>query len=294
MKQREINIKSNDNTLFVTEQCNNRCIMCCQPPKRTHDIDSLYEQNIERIKQAPKNLQSIGITGGEPTLLGYKLVELIQEIRKELPYTDIHLLSNGRAFKDSDFTKDIVEVGEDKLILGIPLHSDYAGDHDLIAGSRNAYTETMKGLYDIAMQGGIIELRIVMNKLNFSRFLSMAKFIHKNLSFVAWTAFMGMEKTGFADSKSEKIWIEPIEYQAELDDAVHFLADWYHEVAIYNIPLCLLPKGLYNFAKRSISDWKNYYLPVCSKCVMKEKCCGLFSTSSDPYDGIAPILSIKD
>ena len=187
-----------------------------------------------------------------------------------------------------------MEVGEDKLILGIPLHSDYAGDHDLIAGSRNAYTETMKGLYNIAMQGGIIELRIVMNKLNFSRFLSMAKFIHKNLSFVAWTAFMGMEKTGFADSKSEKIWIEPIEYQAELDDAVHFLADWYHEVAIYNIPLCLLPKGLYNFAKRSISDWKNYYLPVCSKCVMKEKCCGLFSTSSDPYDGIAPILSIKD
>ena len=143
-------------------------------------------------------------------------MELIQEIRKELPCTDIHLLSNGRAFKDSDFTKDIVEVGEDKLILGIPLHSDYAGDHDLIAGSRNAYTETMKGLYNIAMQGGIIELRIVMNKLNFSRFLSMAKFIHKNLSFVAWTAFMGMEKTRFADSKSEKIWIEPIENHAEL------------------------------------------------------------------------------
>lgn len=227
-------------------------------------------------------------------MLGYKLVELIQVIRKTLPDTDIHLLSNGRAFKDFDFTKDVVEVGEDKLILGIPLHSDYAGDHDLIAGSQNAYIETMKGLYNIAMQGGIIELRIVMNKLNFSRFLPMAKFIHKNLSFVTWTAFMGMERTGFADSKSEKIWIEPIEYQAELDDAVHFLADWSHEVAIYNIPLCLLPKGLYNFAKRSISDWKNYYLPECNQCVMKEKCCGLFTTSSVPYDGIAPILSIKD
>jgi len=48
MKQRDIDIKSNDNTLFVTEQCNNRCIMCCQPPKRVNDIDLYFEQNVKR------------------------------------------------------------------------------------------------------------------------------------------------------------------------------------------------------------------------------------------------------
>ena len=47
MKQRDIDIKSNDNTLFVTEQCNNRCIMCCQPPKRVNDIDLYFAQNID-------------------------------------------------------------------------------------------------------------------------------------------------------------------------------------------------------------------------------------------------------
>ena len=92
MKQRDIDIKSNDNTLFVTEQCNNRCIMCCQPPKRTNDIDLYFLQNIERVKNAPKDLPVIGITGGEPTLLGDKLIDLIHLIRQELPNTDIHIL----------------------------------------------------------------------------------------------------------------------------------------------------------------------------------------------------------
>lgn len=222
MKQRDIDIKSNDNTLFVTEQCNNRCVMCCQPPKKVNDIDLYYEQNVERIKNAPKDLPVIGITGGEPTLLGNKLVDLILLIRQELPNTDIHILSNGRNFKDMDYAKRIVDAGEDKLVLGIPFHSDYEGDHDMIAGARGAYNETILGLYNIAMQGGCVELRIVMNSLNYNRFLPMAEYIHKNLSFVAWTAFMGMERTGFADKRSDKIWIEPSEYMSELSDAVHF------------------------------------------------------------------------
>ena len=286
MKQRELDIKSNDNTLFVTEQCNNRCIMCCQPPKKEDDIDILFAQNIERIKNAPKDLPIIGITGGEPTLLGNKLIELILLIREELPNTDIHILSNGRNFKDMSYAKRVVEAGDNKLILGIPLHSDYERDHDIIAGAKGAYNETMLGLYNIAMQGGCIELRVVMNSLNYQRFLPMAEFIHKNLSFVAWTAFMGMERTGYADKRSDKIWIEPIEYVSQLDDAVHFLDDWHHEVAIYNIPLCLLPKDLHPFARKSISDWRNYYPEICIGCKLKEECCGLFTTSSIKYKGI--------
>lgn len=288
MKQRTFDIQSNDNTLFTTEQCNNRCLMCCQPPKRVDDIDALFSQNLERIRTAPKELPMIGITGGEPTLLGNKLIILIEEIRKHLPDTDIHILSNGRNFSDMNYAKRIVEAGEDKLILGIPLHSDYEGDHDLIAGAKGAYVETMLGLYNVAVAGSCIELRIVMNRLNYNRFVPMAEFIHKNLSFVAWTAFMGMERTGFADKLSQKVWIEPSDYVSQLTEAVQFLDDWHHEVSIYNIPLCLLPSSMHCFARKSISDWKNYYPEICNTCTMKEKCCGFFSTSATEYKHIEP------
>ena len=56
MKQRDIDINSNDNTLFVTQQCNNHCIMCCQPPKKIDDIEYFYRQNVKRILSAPKDL----------------------------------------------------------------------------------------------------------------------------------------------------------------------------------------------------------------------------------------------
>ena len=286
MKQRTIDIHSNDNTLFVTEQCNNRCIMCCQPPKIINDMDMLFVQNIERIQSAPKRLPVIGITGGEPTLLGDRLIELILLIRQQMPNTDIHILSNGRRFCEKDYASKIVKAGGDHLIFGIPLHSDYEGDHDLIAGVKGAFAETMIGLYNVAMQGGCIELRIVMNKMNYLRLLPMAEFIHKNLPFVAWTAFMGMERIGYADKLWKEVWIEPIDCICQLDEAIHFLDDMHHEVAIYNIPLCLLPNDLHSFARKSISDWKNYYPNVCNECILKEECCGLFSTSSSMLKGL--------
>lgn len=290
MKQRQLDINSNDNTLFTTEQCNNRCIMCCQPPKRVDDIERFFRENKERVLNAPKDLPMIALTGGEPTLMGDKMIELVCLIRQTLPDTEIHILSNGRAFADYKYAKKLGEVADRHVLMGVPLHSDYEHDHDVIAGAHGAYIETMQGLYNLAMQGIAIELRIVMNKLNYQRFPQMAEFIHKNLSFVSWTAFMAMERTGFAASKADRIWIEPKEYILNLCKAVQYLDDFKHDVCIYNLPLCLIPEEYRVFAEKSISDWKNAYLPICDMCVKKDFCCGFFTTSSQPFEGIKTIL----
>ena len=207
----EFNIESNDNTLFTTARCNNNCIMCCQPPLNNDDIDELFEKNVQIIKSAPKDIPIVGISGGEPTLLGDKLVDLIKLIREELPQSGIHLLSNGRNFKDSEYTRRVTEAAEGKLVVGVPLHSDYYKDHDIIAGAKNAYYETITGLFNLASYGAGIELRIVINKLNYMRLPQLAEFIQKNLPFVEWTAFMGMEYIGYAVKNKQNIWIEPVE-----------------------------------------------------------------------------------
>lgn len=54
MKKDKFEVNSNSNVLFVTEQCNNRCIMCCQPPKEIDDTEWYYEHNVQLIKTAPK------------------------------------------------------------------------------------------------------------------------------------------------------------------------------------------------------------------------------------------------
>lgn len=286
----DFRIDSNDNTLFTTARCNNNCIMCCQPPLDNNDIEELYERNIEIINRAPKNIPVVGISGGEPTLLGDKLVDLIQHIRQILPDSDIHILSNGRNFKDIAYTRKVVEAADDKLFVGIPLHSDYYRDHDIIAGAKEAYNETIAGIFNLGALGAVIELRIVINKLNYVRLPQIADFIHKNLPFVAWTAFMAMEHIGHAVSNERNVWVEPINYADKLSEAVLTLAQWRKEVAIYNVPLCLIPEQIHQFAQKSISDWKNKYLPECNQCSLKSKCCGLFATSQKPYKGLKAIV----
>lgn len=285
----DFRIDSNDNTLFTTARCNNNCIMCCQPPHPNDDIEELFERNLQIINRSPKDIPVVGISGGEPSLLGGRLVDLIQHIRETLPTSDIHILTNGRNFKDIDFAKRVAEASDEKLFVGIPLHSDYFRDHDIIAGAKEAYNETIAGIFNLAALGAIVELRVVINRLNYTRLPQMAEFIHKNLPFVAWTAFMGMEYIGHAISNEHNIWIEPIEYANQLEKAVLTLAQWRKEVAVYNIPLCLLSPSIHPYAQKSISDWKNKYLPKCDNCAVKSNCCGLFTTSLKPFNGITPI-----
>ena len=264
--------------------------MCCQPPKRKKDIDRLFKENMRLVRTAPKELKVLGISGGEPTLLGDKLLELLSEIRHYLPETSIHLLSNGRAFVNRDYTRKLRAVAGDKICIGVPLHSDYQEDHDKIAGAKGAYRDTILGLYSLASEGFEIELRVVINSLNYTRLPLMSEFISKNLPFVNWVAFMGMEKTGLAVRNLKKIWIEPKDYIAVLIDAVQRLYEWDIDTAIYNIPLCLIPREYHQFAEQSISDWKVKFMPFCNDCALKDKCCGSFATSSEPYLGLKPVV----
>src|SRR3989344_4000551 len=89
--------RSHQNFLLFTERCNSNCLMCSQPPRDKDDtfLVDIYKQLIPLI---PKDCPEIGITGGEPTLLGDHFFELLELLKKELPETDIHCLSNGRSF----------------------------------------------------------------------------------------------------------------------------------------------------------------------------------------------------
>ena len=284
-----IDILSNDNALFVTGQCNNRCLMCCQPPVKRDDIAFFYEKSIRLIDSAPIELPTIGITGGEPTLMVERLFDLIAYIRKHLPNTHIQILSNGRKFAESDYAERLAQVAEGMLIMGVPFHADSPIIHDRIAGAQDAYNQTLLGLYNLAANDIDIELRIVLTKQNYQRLPQMARFISKNLAFVSTVAFMAMEDIGYTIKNRDFIWIEPTDYMPELQQAVIYLSQLEFDVSLFNLPLCLLPENLRPFAKQSISDWKNTFLPICDTCIAKSVCCGLFSTSHNNFQGLHPI-----
>ena len=61
------------NTFLVTERCDNYCTMCSQPPK-PHDDPWLVDDLERAIPRIPPDAAEFGISGGEPALLGDRLV----------------------------------------------------------------------------------------------------------------------------------------------------------------------------------------------------------------------------
>lgn len=266
------------NFLLATERCNSNCLMCSQPPRDRNDVPYLHSLHKQLIPLIPKSCGHLGITGGEPTLLGSLFFDLLGLIKEELPNTAVHCLTNGRSFAWRSMTARLAEVGCEHLTLGIPLYADYCHLHDYIVQAKGAYNQTMQGLYHLAEHGQQIELRVVLHKQTIPRLVKLAHFIYKNLPFVAHVAFMGLEYQGYTPFNIDKLWIDPVYYMAELGEAVEFLAQMQVPVSIYNTPLCLLPEHLWPYSRKSISDWKNVYLNECKSCSMLEQCGGLFAS----------------
>ena len=86
---------------------------------------------------------------------------------------------------------------------------------------------------------------------------------------------MGLENIGYAPRNMDKLWIDPHDYQDQLESAVEILSTRMN-VSIYNHQLCVLRRPLWKFARKSISDWKNIYLEECQTCGVREQCGGFF------------------
>ena len=150
------------NSIFVTERCNSNCLMCSQPPKDRDDSAELTERNLELIRLINPPPEYLTITGGEPTLLGDKLFEMMASLRDRMPDTAIHMLTNGRRFAWPDFTRRFAAVGHPNLSLGVPLYSDIATDHDYIVQAKDAFDQTIMGLHNLARWGQSVEIRVVL------------------------------------------------------------------------------------------------------------------------------------
>lgn len=108
----------------------------------------------------------------------------------------------------------------------------------------------------------------MIHRQTIDRLRGTARFIGRNQGFVSRVALMGSEPIGFARTNIEALWIDPLDYQQELKDAVDELSQAGVSVKIYSHPLCAAPGSLWKYTVKSISDWKNIYAPECehSRC----------------------------
>ena len=268
------------NALLLTEQCDNYCLMCSQPPK-DRDDSWLFDRARKVISLLPQGARALSLTGGEPTLHADALIGLLEHCKRVAPGLSVHLLSNGRRFADPEFTRRYAAVGLADIMAGIPVYAPEPGLHDFIVQAAGAFEETVHGILNLASLGQAVEIRVVIQRHTVPVLPGLAAFIVRNLPFVAQVALMGLEMTGLARPNSPLVWADPADYQRELAGAIDILATAGIATRIYNHQLCVLDRRLWPYAVRSISDWKNDYLDICHTCSVRDTCGGVFTTSGN-------------
>ena len=269
-------IKSTSNAVFATGRCNHRCIMCPQPP--VVQEEDMTPFNMKLISLFDKNTKEVGITGGEPTMIGDKLFDLIKQIKKYTPKAAISILSNGVRFADRDYAMKLALCNCCDLQIDIPIFSDIAEQHNEIVGAKTFY-KSVQGLYNLALFGTKIGLRVVVHKKTNKRLPQLADYIYHNFPFVCNVAFMQMETIGMAEENINELWIDPYDYNEQLVAAIEILRSRGIHVSVYNAQLCVLPEQIRDTAIQSISEWKDIYLDECQDCKLIGQCGGFYASN---------------
>lgn len=288
--------RANDrhHTLFVTNQCNSRCLMCSQPPTPQED-GWLFDEAMEIVALVEDAPAVIGISGGEPTLHPQRLRALLDTIHSRWSATHVEVLTNARHLGDEGraaLLLDGLAVGRTSWL--VPLYGASDEVHDFVVQSPGAFDETLAGLLQLQQHEQCIQLRTVLVRPVIEGLTAWAEFVARNLPFVDAVALMATEPIGFALANQDISVVDVAEYVNELNVATGMLVTHQMRPVLMNMPLCKLPERLRPFAAVSISDWKNDYAPECADCTLRSSCAGFFvwDRTSVYRTGLKPVRPV--
>jgi His-Xaa-Ser system radical SAM maturase HxsC len=265
--------------------------MCSQPPKDVDDRWILKEVR-ESLPLIDPATHALTFTGGE-TLSDWKdFMVVLKECRDRLPVTALQVLTNGRAFANSEIVDAWKDIGHPNLMAAIPVYASVDHIHDYVVQAKGAFDETVLGILKLKDRGQRVEIRVVLHALTAPIIEDTGRWIARNLPFVDHVALMGLENTGFAIANDAMLWMDPMDYSDGLARAVDHLSAAGVNVSIYNLPKCVLPKSVWPHAVQSISDWKNNFVEECNRCDEKSTCSGFFTTGRPRFSrGVRAITS---
>lgn len=270
---RLVRARSRHNTFLVTERCDQLCVMCSQPPKKTH-VDQFGLFKAAALLAPPE--ATLGISGGEPTLFKQELFDLIGTVAERRPDIRFHVLSNAQHFEEADIAFLRGSAGQ-RVTWGVPIYATDADLHDQIVGKTGAFGLLMGGLALLGRAAAKLELRTVLLRQNAAQLPQLARLVARKIPFAAPWAIMQLERIGFARNRwAEQFYDHSFDFEP-LAEAIEFASVSGVPVRLYNFPLCTLPVRYRRFAPASISDWKRKYEPYCDGCVGRAVCTGFFA-----------------
>ena len=269
---RLIRSSSPDNTMVFTEDCDERCLMCSQPPVpgRGENSDLLKTA----VLLAPDNM-TIGISGGEPTLFKYQLFQFLEFAQTHRPDLAFHILSNAQHIEQKDLPF-LRSLNHKKVTWGIPLYSDRPEEHDKIVQKQGAFLRLQDSLSVFCKSGSAIEMRTVVLKENVLQLPKIADFLSVFAPFICQWSIMQLENIGYARQRWDSLFFDTSIDFFSISEAIGLASIYNINPRLFNFPLCTVPEIYHPFAVSSISDWKVKFIDECEDCAKRDHCSGFF------------------
>lgn len=269
-----------DNTLILSEKCNSSCVMCPYSDHfRKNAVDVSSDRILELIRYISSYPEHFTITGGEPTLIGEGLFDIMSLLRERFPETTYLFLTNGRIFSCDDYFNRFAETLPNDICFAIPIYGYSPETHDTITRAEGSFSEAVKGMQKLMNAGIKVEIRIVVSKLNCENLSDIAEFICKYLNRAFVVNFVGLEMCGNAARNRERVWIDYPEAFLHMKNAIDILCKNNINVGIYNFPICSVEKEYWHLCRNSISGYKIVYYEQCESCAVREMCGGIFRST---------------
>ncbi len=288
----------------VTFKCNNNCLTCINdmvyhPEKKVlGKKDCVYvptdqiKSKIDSLKDLEDNTMSF--TGGEPTISD-DFFELLEYTRKK--YEDdilIFVVSNGRMFSSKSFLEKMVSTlppdGNNRF--GIAIFGHQPKLHDTITRAKGSFDQTVKGVKNLLNKGYDVELRIIINRMNYKKLPEIAEWISENLKEVFRVVMIHMKYTGNAIKNIEKIKVKLSESNNYAVDAAEIMEKNGLNVRMFHFPLCTIPKKHWDKAKGVTKQKEELkFSDKCEECSAKYECPMIWSTYYNIFgdDEINPV-----
>lgn len=283
--ERLLRAGSRHNTLLVTEQCDQLCLMCSQPPRKTH-VDRF--DAFARACDLAENSATIGLSGGEPTLHKERLFAFLEDVIGNRPDLSFHVLSNGQHFSQGDIDRMRAPAYR-RVTWGIPLYTATAETHDRIVGKPGAFARLHESFGYLLRAGARLEIRTVLISENLPELSVLARYVSRLLAHAEQWSLMGLEHAGFARRRWASLTPDLRSDFSTVASALDIAALHGMRARVFNVPLCHVPPPFRHHAVASISDWKQRFADDCDRCAARDDCSGFFEWHPSPLPEVYPL-----
>lgn len=236
------------------------------------------EEQVKKVIDSVKANDILSLTGGEPTIRKEFFKFLRYAARKD-PEMNVAIVSNGRMFSYKEFVDKMLKTGLKNLKFCIALYGHNQKLHDAITRTPGSFEQTIKGIKNLLERNLYVELRVIVNKINYRYLKNIANFVIKNLKDVGRVVFINMKYTGNAYINRKAIFVRYKDVVPYAEKAADILLKNNIEVKLFHFPLCTIRKKYWDLAK-GVTKQKSelMFVDECKKCIKKEECPMIWKT----------------